>query len=109
MSVNTKPLLTLNFNPSTFDTLTLDDGSLISSTVNDGIELTISVNESNAAGSVFDIILATCVCSVLISAVTLDDAVPLVPEYVAPEIYTLLPVNDLPFGKFSPIKFKTPD
>ena len=86
LSVNAKPPSTSNFNPVTSDTLTLDVGSLISSIVNDGIALTISVNESNAAGSVFDIILDTCVCSVVMSAVTLDDAVPLVPEYVAPDI-----------------------
>ena len=53
--------------------------------------------------------------SVVLSAVIspkldpLPDPTPKGPVYLAPSMYTDLPVNDLPFGKFVPIKFITPD
>ena len=31
------------------------------------------------------------------------------PVYLAPDMYTDLPVNDIPLGKFAPIKCNTPD
>ena len=33
---------------------------------------------------------------------------PLVPVYLAPEIYTLLPVKLTPLGRLSPMKFRVP-